>query len=91
MRQTRELHQVDDTEPFGTLLAQAVGSIFDNPTVGLTPVIFYVSHRHSVKGPKVVGCTNRPHPLRAILEPRFPDGHGNISLQCWLSYMTIII
>jgi hypothetical protein len=43
-----------------------------------------------VQGPKVVGCPNRPI-LRAILEPRFLDGHGNISLQCRLSYMTIVI
>jgi hypothetical protein len=85
MRQTRKLHQVDNTEPFGTLLAQTVGGIFNDPTVGLTPVVFYVSHRHSVKGPKVIDCTNRPHPLRAILEPRFLEGHGNISLQRWLS------
>jgi len=91
VRQTRELHQVDNTEPVGTLLAQTVGGIFNDPIVGLTPVVFYVSHRHSLQGPKVIGCTNRPHLLRAILEPCFLDGHGNISLQCWLSYMTIVI
>ena len=62
MRQTRELHQVDNAEPLGTVLPQAVGSIFNDPTVGLTPVVFDVSHRHSVQGPKGVGCTNRPHP-----------------------------
>jgi hypothetical protein len=88
MRQTRELHQVDNAEPFRALLAQTVGGIFNDPIVGLTPVVFYVSHRHSVQGPKV----DEPFPtLRAILEPRFLDGHGNISLQCRLSYMTIVI
>jgi hypothetical protein len=88
--QTRELHQVDNTEPFRALLAQTVGGIFNDPIVDLTPVVFYVSHCHSVQGPKV-GCTTRPHPLEAILEPRFLEVHGNISLQCWLSYMTIVI
>ena len=46
----------------GTVLAQAVGGIFNDPIVGLTSVLFYVSHRHSVQGPKVVGCPNRPIP-----------------------------
>ena len=50
--QTRELHQVDNTEPFRAFLAQTVGGIFNDPIVGLTPVVFYVSHRHSVQGPK---------------------------------------
>ena len=91
VRQTRELHQVDNTKPVGTLLAQTVGGIFNDPIVGLTSVVFYVSHRHSVQGPKVIVCTTRPHPLEAILEPRFLEVHGNISLQCWLYYMTIVI
>ena len=62
VRQTRELHQVDNTKPVGTLLAQTVGGIFNDPAVGLTPVVFYVSHCHSVQGPKVAGCPNRPIP-----------------------------
>ena len=69
--ETRELHQVDNTEPFRALLAQTVGGIFNDPIVGLTPVVFYVSHCHSVQGPNVIGCTTRLHPLEAILEPRF--------------------
>src|SRR5687768_9331887 len=91
MRQPRELHQVDDTEPIGTLLTQTVGGVFNDPIVGLTPVVFYVSHRHSVQRLGVIGCTSRPHFPRAILEPRFPGGGGNISLHCRPSYMTIVI
>jgi len=51
MRWTRELHQVGNAAPFGTLLAQTAGGIFDDPTVGLTSVVFYVTHRHSVQAP----------------------------------------
>jgi hypothetical protein len=90
MRQTGELHQVDNAEPFGTVLAQAVGGTFNDAAVGLTSVAFCVSHRYFVQAPKVTGCTNRSHP-RAILEPRTLEGGGNISLQCRLSYMIIVI
>src|SRR6266487_5466238 len=53
VRQTRELHQVDNTEPIGALQAQTVGGVFNDPIVGLTPVVFYVSHRHSVQGDRL--------------------------------------
>jgi len=76
MCQARELHQVDNAEPFGAFFAQTVRGIFNDPIVGLTPM---VSHCHSAHGTKVIGCTSRAHPIEAILEPRFLADHGKIS------------
>ena len=45
MRQISKLHQVDHTQAVGTVLTQAIGSIFDDPPAGLLPLIFRVTHR----------------------------------------------
>jgi hypothetical protein len=44
MRQINELHQVDHTQAVGTVLTQAIGSIFDDSPAGLLPMVFRVTH-----------------------------------------------
>ncbi|MGY3109120.1 hypothetical protein [Bradyrhizobium sp. LM6.9] len=49
VRKTGELHQFDNTKPFGTVLTQAVGGTFNDPAVGLAPMVSYVTHLPSVQ------------------------------------------
>jgi hypothetical protein len=72
------------------VLAQAVGGIFNDPTVGLTSVVFYVSHCYPVQAPKVTGCTIRSHSSEQFWN-RILEDDRNISLQYGLAYMIIVI